>query len=653
MKKVILKKMTLNNWRGQSTEVIFGKNITDIYGRNKTGKSTLFNAFYWVFTGFDIKGRANYQLFDNRLPLTYENAIPAEVHIVTEIDGNEYKFSRIAIQSWSRKRGESEYTKNISDDYKVFIDDIALSAGEFKKRIEDLFCPIDALKVILNIFYIFSLEWKEQRELFATICGDIQESDFEGCYDVLFEELKRYSIEELESRVKTKSDPLKQILKSLPLTIETLTKNLPDLSQVEEAKKRIEDNSKEIEDIDKRIQDSSMSVQPLIKKANQQLVEINKLELSLQEDEENFNKEQNKEIIEIQDQISAIEESNKIIEKANKDRQLKVDSIKSTIKYNQDLFDYCVRHREELLSKKNAIVEREFEEDTCSYCGNKLPESKLEILRKRFYEQKEKEKSAVITEGKKNNENRDHALAKIKELEEELKEYDIDNTPFFDNSKLKEKLNQLIANRIDFKTTSEYKKKMDVISNLKSELVEVDQPDNSGLLEMKKTLMDKIKEDSETIGLIKEREKQEKKIKEYQEQQRDTANELAKWERISAELKAYKQEYADLVSKKVNVLLNRCQVQMMSQKKDGTWIPSCIITTDNIPSTVYNAAEVVVSGIDIAEAFQKFYNINMPLFIDNAEGITSNSEILTERQIINLYVSNHDDQLRVEIKDYE
>ena len=128
-------------------------------------------------------------------------------------------------------------------------------------------------------------------------CGDIQESDFEGCYDVLFEELKRYSIEELESRVKTKSDPLKQILKSLPLTIETLTKNLPDLSQVEEAKKRIEDNSKEIEDIDKRIQDSSMSVQPLIKKANQQLVEINKLELSLQEDEENFNKEQNKEII--------------------------------------------------------------------------------------------------------------------------------------------------------------------------------------------------------------------------------------------------------------------------------------------------------------------------------------------------------------------
>ena len=63
---------------------------------------------------------------------------------------------------------------------------------------------------------------------------------------------------------------------------------------------------------------------------------------------------------------------------------------------------------------------------------------------------------------------------------------------------------------------------MDVISNLKSELVEVDQPDNSGLLEMKKTLMDKIKEDSETIGLIKEREKQEKKIKEYQEQQRDS-----------------------------------------------------------------------------------------------------------------------------------
>lgn len=126
---------------------------------------------------------------------------------------------------------------------------------------------------------------------------------------------------------------------------------------------------------------------------------------------------------------------------------------------------------------------------------------------------KKKKNPQLLLKVKKNNENRDHALAKIKELEEELKEYDIDDVPFFDNSKLKEKLNQLIANRIDFKTTSEYKKKMDVISNLKSELVEVDQPDNSGLLEMKKTLMDKIKEDSETIGLIKEREKQEKKNK--------------------------------------------------------------------------------------------------------------------------------------------
>lgn len=636
MKKVILKRITIDHWRGQKMDITFDGN-TNIYGKNKVGKSTIFNAFLWVMTGCDSSDRSNFQLFDNRLPMTYENAIPARVDVTFDIDGDEYKFSRIAKQSWSRKRGESEYTKGASDNYELLIDDISLTSGEFKKRIEDMFCPIDKLKIVLNIKQIYNLDWKEQRQMFAAICDEIKPEDFKGSYSDLFKELEKYSLSELESRIKTIADPLKTQLKSLPLTIQTLELNLPDDVAVADAKSRIIENDIRLSELDKELQGSADAIKKYIDKRNKELENISNKCQYIHERKREYEKEYNIKCQTIEDKLKKIQENNRRHELENIRNKENQEFLQREIKRYEDLVQYHVNKREELIKEKNATKELKFNDYNCSYCGQSLPEDRLNSLLEQFEINKERELKEIVAKGIRNNELRDQAIEKVKSLKKELEDIP-ENHVLESTEEVERELAEIKENVTYYENTEEYATLLNEIKELEKNLTVVPEQDNSGIFNMKEMLMNSIKKDSELIGLEKERKKQEKKIEELKEQALYCSNQLAIQERLEAQLKEYKQEYANLISDKVNVKLNRCKVTMMEQNKSGAWTPSCSITTDGIQSTVYNDAEKILSGIDISDAFARFYEINMPLFIDNAECISSDNEINTERQVIKLIV---------------
>lgn len=645
MKEVILKRIVIDHWRGQSLDVVFNGN-TCIYGRNKMGKSTVFNAFLWVLTGADAQDRSNFQLFDNRLPMTYENAIPARVDVVLFIDGYDYKFSRVAKQAWSRKRGESEYTKDASDNYSFLIDDIEITAKEYKNRVEETFAPINLLKIILNIKQMFSLDWKTQREAFSSISGEISEEDFKGDYTDLFKELKRYSVSELEARIKTISDPLVKTKNSLPKTIETLVANLPDISMIEDAKKRISQNEEESKNIDAQLQGLSDKVKPYIDKRNKEMEELSSLKRELSIKWSNFNDEQGKLPNELRKRKREIISKNEEIEKENAAHNRDRLRFQEEISRLRKRVDQCTDLRENLIKERDEIVNRKFVAETCSYCGQSLPEEKLEELKDKFLTQQLNDKAAVVKRGKDNNADKERYLKQIEELEEALQNIPAD-IPLDSLEGIDKQIEEAESDKKLFEDSAIYKLLTSQIKNIEENLTVVPEFDNSALINMRNTIMQQIKEDSELIGLEKERKKQEDKIEEYRQQLKNSLNELAVQEKLEAQLKSYRQEYADLVSQKVNSMFERVKVEMMQQNKSGAWIPSCTITTDGVQSTVYNKAESILSGIDISNAFMKYFGLNTPLFIDDAESISSNNSITSERQLIRLIVSD-DDKIRVE-----
>ena len=649
MKKVILEKLTLQNWRSQNVEIDLNEDLTKVYGRNKAGKSSLRHAFLWLITGYDGENRMNHNLFDNNHNYTPEDSPAAMVEAKIEFNGYEYILKRTAELGWVRKRGNKEYERKGTDDYKFYIDGIEMSAGKYKEKISEIFCDLDSLRSIIDINYFLGLDWKEQRKALSVMAGDISQEDYKGEYKELFIQLDKYTIPEIKSRISSDMKPLKDSLKSLPLTIKTLEENLPKIEDAELAQKQIKEYKEQISEIDKQLQGSSESIKPLIEKRNKELQEISDIERGIRVDKEEYGKKQEEKIKEISAKIKAVYEENDSIDRTNEANRRKRESLLERINLLEDDLKVYTKKREELLNKLDKVSEEEFTEEKCSYCGQSLPEDKLETLKKSFFENIENLKGNIIQEGLVVKGHIENTNKQISELKKQLSEIPSVQIKTKDLSKLNAELAEAKNNIVPFEKTELYKSSIQLLEEKRKALTIIPEQDNSGLTAMKETLMDNIQECSRKIGLIDEREKQIKKINELKQQQRDTANALAQQEKLDAQVKEFEEEKARIISERVSKYFKRCTIKMMSQDKSGAWIPDCVISgIDGAIASTANGAERILIGVDIANAFADFFEVSFPLFVDDLNLIDSTNSIETNHQLIELIVNDNDDKLRIE-----
>ena len=640
MKEVQIKKMSIENWRAQNKSIEFIGNITEIKGRNESGKSSVMNAFLWLLTGYDEEDRLNYNLFDNTVPQTYENAIPASVEAVFEVNGNEYTFKKTAKQGWSRARGNSEYTRKGTDDYSFFADGIEVSATQYKSQIESLFAPIDKLKIMLNLRYFLMLDWKEMRKQLEAMVGELESSDFKGDYSTILHDLIKYTPDELKSLYKAKMKPMKALIDSLPVTIETMQTNLPDLTEVEEARKAIDEAKQQIADIDEKIVGAGDFAKPYIDKRNSELAEISKLKEDYANCEAAYNSKFDEEVLKITKEIRDVDSYNADVEKANKKAESDKENAKKELKNMTDLLSGLQKRHEELTEQNKECKTRVFTGEKCSYCGQELPEDKLEEARKRFNEQKEKDHAYIVSQGKSNKEYLERTLKCIENLKSEI-EKTLEVREKKSKEELEAKLGDIRDSFVPYNKTTEGAAKLSVIEEKRANLTVIPQQENSALLNMKRGLLEEIEINSKKLGLKDEYDKQVEKIKALQEELKNNSIELAKLEWKLAKVKEYEEEKAKIISDRVNGKFEYVQIEMSETNKSGDIVPACVIKDNKgVNALVTNNASRVLCGIDIAIAFQNFYGLSLPLFIDDYELFSEDNQPNVNRQVIRLIVRN-------------
>ena len=639
MKEVRIKRLSIENWRAQNRVIEFS-DITEIRGRNESGKSTVLNAFLWLMTGYDEEDRLNYQLFNNTVEQTYENAVPASVEAVLDIDGYEYTFKKTAKQGWSRPRGKSKYERKGTDDYSFFIDGIEVSATQYKSQIESLLAPIDKLKIMLNLRYFLMLDWGEMRKQLEAMVGEIESSDFKGDYNVILHDLIKYTPDELKSLYKAKMKPMKASIDSLPVTIETMQTNLPDLTEVEEARKAIDEAKHQIADIDEKVVGAGDFAKPYIDRRNAELSEISKLQ-------EEYNKAQyvylsnfNNEVEKIQKEIREVDLYNEDVDKANKKAESDKENAKKELENMTDLLSGLQKRHEELTEQNKECKARVFTGEKCAYCGQELPEDKLEEARKRFNEQKEKDHAYIVSQGKSNKEYLERTLKCIYNLKAEI-EKPLEVREKKSKEELEAKLSDIRASFVQYDKTTEGAAKLSVIEEKRANLTAIPQQDNEALLNMKRGLLDEIEANSKKLGMKDEYDKQVEKIKALQEELKNNSIELAKLEGKLAKVKEYEEEKAKTISDRVNGKFEYVQIEMSETNKSGDIVPACVIKDNKgVNALVTNNASRVLCGIDIAIAFQKFYGLYMPLFIDNYELFSEDNQPYINRQVVRMIVDN-------------
>lgn len=643
MKTITLKKITLQDWRAQNKVVEFTNN-TEIRGYNKSGKSSVYNAFLWLLTSCDADDRSNYNLFDNTIVQTHDISKVASVEGVFEIDGIEYTFKRTAEIGWTRKKGRDEYERKGSDTYKFFVDGIERNASEYKKSVEELFAPIDKLKIMLNLQYFLKMDWKEMRKHLQDMVGEITIDDFNGDYSDILNDLKKYSPEEVKTSYKSKIKPLKENVGQhgddgkLGIEIKTLQSNLPDISGLDEVQQEIDDAKSQIEMIDKQLLGSSESLQKFIDKRNDELAEIASFELIYKRCESEHEYEYRKKRTDVKQEILGIDVANTEIRLANEKNKQTIANTKESLKLATSKLNKLNEYREQLLKQNEEVKAMQFTDDTCAFCGQKLPEDKLEEAKSKFNANKEAKHRSIVAEGRANNAKIEQCKKEISELEAII-EKGYEEKPLKDKSELEAKLRNLELEFVPYEQTTEGKEKMAVITDMKANLTVIPAQDNEALLNMKKSLMQDIETLSKKLGLKDEYDKQMAVIQSKQKELKDSAVELAKLEGKLNKVTAYEREKASIISNRVNGRFDYIQVEMTEVNKSGELVDTCkILDADGVSASSTNFASQVRCGIDISTAFCKFYGIKTPLFVDFAESICEDNYPDTERQTIKLIV---------------
>lgn len=649
MKTITLKKLSIQDWRGQNRVINFSSS-TEITGRNKSGKSTVFNAFLWLMTGADAEDRVNYKLFNEKEEQTYENAKIASVEAVIEIDGIDYNFKKTAKAGWTRKKGREEYEKKSTDDYKFYVDSIERNATDYRKFIEETIAPIDKLKIMLNINQFLKLDWKDMRKQFESMIGEITDEDMKGDYSAIGDLMVRFcgDIELAKSHLKPQIKTLKENVGTpnmsgkLQIEIDALKSNLPDISNLDSVQTEIDEMKEQIANIDKQILGSSESIKPIIEKRNKELTDIDALKKEYQQAKSDYELKPIEEANKIKAEISEIDFKNDEIIIQNERNKEAIGNAKRSLENAKSKLEKLNEYRNTLLKQNEEVKAMQFTDDTCAYCGQPLQGDKLEEAKKQFFERKDAKHKAIVSEGKANNEKIAQCKAEIAELEAVINK-DYTPKPLKDKSELEHKLADLRANFITYNKTTEGKEKLAKIASMESNLTEIPSVDNTALLNTKKQLLDGVSELSKKLGLKEEYDKQVRVIQNKQEELRDSAIQMALLEKKMHQCEEYEREKAAIIKCRLEGMFNYITVVMWSKTKDGNVVDDCrVLDAEGVDFKVTNTASKIRCGIDIALAVQKHFGLQLPLFVDDADLVNESNMPNINNQLIKLVVTEND-----------
>lgn len=648
MKRVTLKKLTLENWRAQNRDIDFSCK-TIVRGANGAGKSTVTDAFFWLLTGVDAQNRTNYDLYDNTKEFTPENAEPAVVEGVFDIDGVEYTFKREAKQKWTRKRGTNVYEKAKSDDYTYYIDGLAVSAKSYNERVEALFADIDKLKLMLNVRHYQILDWKVLRKHFADMVGVVSKDELKGDYSAIAPLLAKYendptfkgdALATVKEKLRQQINPLKDSMERFDSEIKGMKAMLPDLDGVEEAKVAIEEKRTRIEEIDREIVGMGDANKPFIEKRNAELAAIAEKKRLIELARQEWDAIQNEPIAELRKKLFDLQSENCRIGNANNVAKQRKAAIERQIEAAKQQYEYFDKERDRLKAEKEKAVAAVFDDNrTCPTCGQPLPDDMVAQMKKDFYETRDETVAAIIERGKKVRAMRDEQSALIADLEAQANSIEI--KPLLDAAAIEADIESVNVQPYDDSAL------MVELKEMEDSLTVVPVLNTEALLTEKATLDREIQELQKIVAKESRLAEDNAKITAKESEASATGVELAKLEGLFNKCVEREREWASIVRDRANKYLHYCKVEMTELNKSGDLVDVCTITIDGVDVGVANTARQIIAGIDIAEAFQQNAGLNLPLFIDNAEQICDCNIPAVDNQVVLTYVDDKYPELTI------
>ena len=649
MKTIKLKRLEINDFRAKSITIDF-KESTSISGENGVGKSTIMKAWNWLLSGYtDSYSPMNSALFDDSKELTPDTPT-ARVKAVVDIDDMEDTIERTATAKFTRKRGTTEYVKDTSDQYNFYIDNIEVKSNDFKQWIENNICQSDMVTYVLDGSFLTSMieeDKKGSRKVLEKIVGEIKEEDFKGDYSILKEDMKKYTIEQIEERTKREIVPIKDRMSKIPALIDTHAATIAEYSSkdFDGIMKEIEKRKKEIEDIDNKILGNGDAIKPILGERNHLLDLINQKSAELNSERFKFNKANFDAEAELKKELDAAKAANnssvskyEFAKKLIEQKRVMAECVKENIATVEDAYNQTKKDLTE-------IKARVFTDDKCAYCGQELPEEMLNEAKEKFNARKKADIDSCVARGKSIAKQKEELESKLASVNDEIEDLvaTLGVIPAtIDVTEIEGRYNALKEENKGkrFEDTETYSRLMGEIEEFKRNMPEIPENDNAALTEAKKVLMGTIDNLNREYGIKFKIEELKGKIKELKDEERELGSDLAILEGKLAKCAEYKQEKADIISYRINGKLKESTIDMWSRQKDGNLVPDVVLKGKNgVRFSSLNFSDRIRTCIDIQRMFMEHFDISLPVWVDESSCFSSNNFPMIDGQVIYLFAS--------------
>lgn len=608
MKNVRLKQMKLRNFKGiKELDIDFNLLDTNVYGKNATGKTTLVDAFNWLFFNKDSSG------------------------------ATETTFKKVFKEKYTKQRGSTtaSFTGHTTD---YFVDDVPRKKKEYDETVNELF-DSNIFSMITDPFYFNTrMKWQDRRKTLIDICGDVSdELVINSLNDLapLQQLLNGKSVDDLRAQLKSQMKPINDELKTIPIKINEANLAIPtEIEEVDKEKyKFINERINELENKKQTVLNGGAAAEKeteLIKLRNQKLLVQNEVpDVKALKDEE----------YSLNIQIDSLERKK---ERAENEIQAK----KSQQKSNELM-------RDDLRNKYLEVNAMQYDEsqNICPHCGQLLPADKVEGFMEKFNINKSKQLENINKDGKRLKEQFESLTEDIEVLEKDIQNHQILINDY--QLKLKEVAKKIASINEDFAKEQEPK-----INAIDEQILETERQieflksntyaETSKIDEEIKTL----KEEKDILDAIvisaDLAENQKKRIEELEAREKQLNDEYNEKDKLLYLTDLFIKTKVAMLTEKINSNFKLCNFRLFEEQINGGLNEVCEVTVNGVNYTDLNNAMKINAGLDVINTICDYSNTYAPIFIDNAESV--NETIKTNSQQVRLYVTENDGTLRIENK---
>lgn len=658
MKKVTLKKLSVENYKKFEAREFDFAGRTEVSGRNRQGKTSLMDAYFDVLTG---------KLADGTLPNNIRRKVngeevddPVVRELVIDVDGTKYVVQK------KTKKGKSSNT------VEYYVNGIKRNKTEYMEILKRIADP-DTIAMCSNARVFLNEIQKataKARETLGGIAG-FSESQFraehpeyewiknEGVEGDSIEEILKARRRELRKAKSDVDDIAKQIRKEQGRQVEcdeTLPAQRDDLLDLlkenEKQEKVLCDASREYDRISIELAGLKRSRDALVEKAGKTAREkhdrITSLLYTLKSDKKNA---ENKLRLAEMD----LEHANKGIERH-----------KAALAQAKKKYTEALKEKWDGDTELTAIRGEEFDPELaiCPTCGQTLPEEQVETAKRKFefnkqsriskklgekeqFEKNKRTKLEQITEDgneaseglKTANETKKEAEAAIETTKKEITSLALEIAET-------EKEAEKPIPEPDMSDDEEYKAVCDKISALEESLNGIGNGENDRILlsNNRHSLEAKLRDVEAKIKTQTARlEEKANNLEALQEEQKKLSQKQANIQQKVDQLTEYSIEKNKALAAVINPHFKHFKFQFLDYTQDGEPMETCRMICNGIDyANGLNHSDRILCDIDLVMGLQEMNDLRLPVWVDDTESVNSDRIPGLDTQMILLKVSDGD-----------